>query len=137
MGEKHIIDALFRQTLGSDAMAIPKTVMSCGSCGAKKTNIFCDLAPELAGELNQIKKSHFYKKKQILCYEGNPATGIYCIESGRVKVFKTSPDGKQYINFLATTGDVLGVEGILLHNDYVATAEMLSPNSFRSAVILR
>lgn len=107
-------------------MATPKTAVICSSCGAKKCNIFCDLAPELVGELNQIKKSHFYKKKQILCYEGNPATGIYCIESGRVKVFKTSPDGKQYINFLATTGDVLGMEGILLHDDYVATAEMLT-----------
>lgn len=107
-------------------MVVPKKPLTCQSCDARKCNIFYDLAADLIAELNQAKKSHFYKKKQIICYEGNPTTGLYCIESGRVKVFKASPDGKQYISFLASAGDVLGLEGLLLHNDHVATAEMLT-----------
>lgn len=68
---------------------------------------------------------HPYKKKQILFYEGNPAVGIYRLHVGRVKVYKTGPNGQPYILCIANPGDFIGVESLLAGEDYMASAEML------------
>jgi CRP/FNR family transcriptional regulator, cyclic AMP receptor protein len=43
-----------------------------------------------------------YRKGEILFTEGDPCTGLFVIESGRVRIFKSSPNGRE---------QVLAVEG--------------------------
>ena len=88
--------------------------------------IFGNLHKELAHEFNDKRHIRFYKKKQALYYVGNPVIGVYFIQSGRGKVYKTGPEGKQYILRLANPQDVLGLESIFNPIPYFSsTAEMV------------
>ncbi len=59
-------------------------------------------------ELDSIRE-HMFKKLvargEVTIFEGEPATAIYIVISGVVKVFKTSTDGKEQIIYLARPGD--------------------------------
>lgn len=98
---------------------------TCLKCESRAANIFCNLPPELLKLLDEGKIPRFYKKKQILYYEGNPATGLFCIQSGRVKTYKTGPEGKQYILQIGNTHDVLGLGSIFGNQHFLATAEVM------------
>jgi CRP-like cAMP-binding protein len=97
----------------------------CATCDSKAKNIFCNLNPHLTQLLDQKKISRPYKRKQILFFEGNPAQGIYCLKSGRVKLYKTGPEGKQYILQVAGPPEVLGLESIFSNRHFSATAEVI------------
>lgn len=59
-------------------------------------------------ELDSIREHIFEKsvaRGEIIVFEGEPATAIYIVISGVVKVFKTSTDGKEQIIYLARPGD--------------------------------
>ncbi|HET9164627.1 MAG TPA: cyclic nucleotide-binding domain-containing protein [Candidatus Angelobacter sp.] len=38
-----------------------------------------------------------YSKGELLFTEGDPCTGLFVIESGRVRIFKSSPNGREQI----------------------------------------
>src|SRR5689334_25176655 len=38
-----------------------------------------------------------YRKGELLFTEGDPCTGLFVVESGRVRIFKSSPNGREQI----------------------------------------
>lgn len=97
----------------------------CLECESRLSNIFCGLPPDLLEIVNKKKITRHYSKKQNLYFEEQPAPGVYCIKSGRVKIFKTGPDGKEYILHIADPGEVVGIEAIFGGEAYFASAEVL------------
>ncbi|MFO1518985.1 MAG: Crp/Fnr family transcriptional regulator [bacterium] len=97
----------------------------CSDCPSRLANIFCPLEGKSVQRINAAKISHLFKKKQTLFTEGNPAVGLYCIQSGRVKGYKTSPEGKQYIIRLFEPGDVVGLPAIFIEGSYSWSAEVV------------
>lgn len=83
----------------------------------------------LAGRFIVASQGHahqrLYKRRQVLYYEESPAVGIYLVQTGRVKLYKVSPEGKQHILKLAERGDVVALESILASDSYTTTAEMI------------
>jgi CRP-like cAMP-binding protein len=77
------------------------------------SNFFYNLNKEILKEVQKNEHARCYKKKQVLYYEGNPVVGIYYIKSGKAKVYKTGPEGRQYTLRLAKEGDVLALESSL------------------------
>lgn len=75
--------------------------------------------------MDSSKVSRLYRKKQALYYEAAPSAGVYTVQSGRVKLYKTGPEGKELILRIAGPGDVLGVESVVSGQDHVSTAEMI------------
>ncbi len=71
------------------------------------------------------KTTHNYKRGQTIFYEGNAPFGIYCIFSGKVKLFSTSANGKQMILKVLKAGDVLGYRSLFSAEPYAATAEVI------------
>lgn len=97
----------------------------CHSCESKFDSIFSALKP---GELEQVaqnKCGNIYKKDQVIFYEGHIATGMYCINNGRIKIYKTNHDGKQQIIRLAKDGDVIGYASMITGEAYSCSAEAL------------
>ena len=97
----------------------------CLACESFASNIFCDLPPDLISRINDQKITRDYKRKQILFFEGNPTQGIYCIKSGRVKLYKTGPEGKQYILQISGPKEVLGLESVFSNRHFSCTAEVI------------
>ncbi len=61
-----------------------------------------------AKEAEQIAKGTYelsYTKGQILFFEGEPCQGLYLVKSGRVRIFKSSPEGREQILLIANPGD--------------------------------
>ena len=104
---------------------IKKNPAHCQMCQSRGQNIFCDLGEDHLKELDAAKTTNRYKRHQIIFYEGNPPYGLYCISSGKVKIYKTDTEGHQQIVRLANTGDVIGYRSLLAGGNYEATAEIL------------
>jgi CRP/FNR family transcriptional regulator, cyclic AMP receptor protein len=66
-----------------------------------------------------------YKKKQIIYTEGSRPLRMYYIQKGKVKTYKTNPDGKQLITGLYTEGDFLGYIPLMEGTSYTDIAEAI------------
>jgi CRP-like cAMP-binding protein len=72
-----------------------------------------------------------YKKKQTIYSEGQHPNKLYYIESGKVKIFKTSDAGKELITGLLSTGDFFGYTTLIENKVYEEFAETLEDASIR------
>lgn len=97
----------------------------CAHCESRLLGVFCDLEKSGLIECNDHKTSNTYKKGQVIFYEGNVAHGLYCIFSGRIKLYKSGISGRQQIVRIAGAGDLLGYRSVFADEPYHATAEVL------------
>jgi CRP-like cAMP-binding protein len=71
----------------------------------KSIPYFSGLEP---GLLEEIRRSIFekkYERAEIILLEGEPAQSLFFLNSGAVKVFKTSPEGKEQILSIVRPGE--------------------------------
>lgn len=99
--------------------------LHCQTCKSRDTSVFCDLGEAHLKEIDSAKTTNHYKPKQIVFYEGNIPYGLYCVTSGKIKVYKMDAEGHQQIVRLAGPGDILGYRCLLADEPYSATAETL------------
>lgn len=104
-------------------MAQPKT--DCTQCEVRCGGSLACLPDDILREFNASKNARVYKPGQIIFYEDNKPFGVYCVEKGKIKLTKYTPDGKSYIARLAKPGDLLGYRAFLTHEPYSATAEVI------------
>lgn len=103
-----------------------KASLHCETCDKREKSVFCDLSEKHCQEIDSTKTTNIYKPRQIIFYEGNHPYGLYCINSGKVKIYKTDPsEGHHQIVRLAGPGDILGYRCLLSGESYTATAETL------------
>lgn len=81
---------------------------NCDTCPSREKGIFCELEKAGLDRMAVTKSMSTYKKGQNLFLEGNPAFGIFCISSGKIKVTRAGGDGKESIVRIAGPGDLLG-----------------------------
>ncbi|WP_425391532.1 Crp/Fnr family transcriptional regulator [Ekhidna sp.] len=66
-----------------------------------------------------------FKKGKLIFYEGGIPTGVFLIESGRAKIYKTGVDGKDQIFYVYKSGDLLGYHALLCNEHYEDSCEAL------------
>lgn len=71
------------------------------------------------------KRVNHYRKKESVYLEGNYPNGLYYINKGKVKIFKTHEYGKELITDLLKEGDFFGYTALLEENPYNESAEAL------------
>lgn len=76
-------------------------------------------------EINDAKSCSVYKKGQVLFHEGSNPQGLFCINSGKVKIYRHASDGKEQIVRLAKPGDFVGYCSLLAGKPYPVSAEAL------------
>lgn len=87
--------------------------INCRTCNLLFKNIFRKLTPEQLEYLDNYKSCVMIKKGKILYEEGQRITGIYCVSSGVLKVYKTGVEGKEQIIKFAKNGDVIGYRSVV------------------------
>lgn len=70
--------------------------------------LFDGLPEEQLRDLISIGVEKRYKRGGTIFSEGQPALGFYVVLSGRVKIFKLSPDGKEQILHIFGPGEPFG-----------------------------
>lgn len=77
------------------------------------------------GKLSNARTNKVFKKKQTIFSEGSYPHGLYFINSGKVKTYKTNADGKEYITGLYKEGDFIGYHALLEEGVYLESATAL------------
>lgn len=76
-------------------------------------------------KLTGDRKVKHYKKKDLIFSEGNYPPGVYFINKGKVKTFKSNEDGKEYITGLYKEGDFIGYTALLEDGNFTESAAAL------------
>lgn len=76
-------------------------------------------------QINDTKNINFYPKGATIFYENNYPLGLFAIYKGKVKIFKTTENGKEYILRLAKEGEVLGYRSLITGEKYEVSAQAL------------
>ncbi len=103
--------------------------INCKDCTSRQDSLFCELHTHELDDISDNKSCVLYKKGQTLFYEGTRPLGLYCIKSGKVKVFKMGSQGKEQILRLSGPGEFLGYRALLGEEQYAASAEVLEDSS--------
>jgi CRP/FNR family transcriptional regulator len=93
----------------------------------KRCALFSGLEKADLQALARIAMVRNYKKAGMIMLEGEHATGFYVVASGKVKVFKLSPEGKEQILNIAAPGETFAEAAVFSGTDYPASASALSP----------
>ena len=99
--------------------------LKCAFCKTREFSHFSDLPAEDLEVLSSHKSCITYKKGQNLFYEGTRPMGVFCINYGKVKVYKMGSNGKEQILFIAKPGDFLGYRSLLSEEFYGASATVI------------
>ncbi|MCI0448896.1 MAG: Crp/Fnr family transcriptional regulator [Chlorobi bacterium] len=67
-----------------------------------------------------------FHKNELLFQEGESAKGIYCIESGNVKLSKKEANDGDRIVHLAAKGEILGLHAVVNRHNYTNSAVALT-----------
>ena len=66
---------------------------------------FNDLPEGMLKEIAGRTQLREYQRGEVLFWEGDPCTGLHIIEQGSAKIYKLSPQGRQYIVRVLQEGD--------------------------------
>jgi CRP/FNR family transcriptional regulator len=91
----------------------------------KHIPIFAHLSDESLKKITSITVEKKYRKGTIIFMEGDPGEAIFFIKSGKVKISKTSSDGRELILNIYGDGDVFAEVTIFNDVQYPATAEVI------------
>lgn len=97
----------------------------CDTCGTRLHSVFSELSEEDVEKLSLHKGCDFHKAGSMLFQEGGYPAGVYCINRGKIKLFKTGRDGREQIVRLAREGDLVGYRSLISGEPYMASASVL------------
>lgn len=66
---------------------------------------FDDLAEAMLRDIAQHTRLGEYQRGDVLFWEGDPCEGLFIIQQGSAKIFRISPQGRQYIVRILQEGD--------------------------------
>ena len=71
----------------------------------RHNSYFDDLPEELLRQIAPQMHLREFQRGDVLFWEGDPCSGLHIIEQGSVKLYRLSPQGRQYIVRLLQEGD--------------------------------
>jgi CRP/FNR family transcriptional regulator len=92
----------------------------------KRCPLFAGLKEEDLKKIKAVASLKRVGKKQILFSDGEEARGFYVILSGKVKLFKISPEGKEQILHVVSPPEAFAEAALFLEGNYPAFAETLT-----------
>lgn len=102
---------------------------SCDTCSgkycARKVSVFSTLDDEQITEINKLIIRRRYKKGQMVFFEGDVSDRFYIINSGKIKVFKYTREGKEQILYILSEGDFIGDLSLLKKGKFDSNAEAI------------
>ncbi len=99
--------------------------ITCEACLARGNSLFGTLCSHRLTTISDSKSCTVYKKGQVLFHEGTRPLGVFCINRGKVKVYKLGYEGKEQITTIARDGGLLGYKALIAEETYNVSAETL------------
>lgn len=109
------------------ARLFDKPVPSCARCPQRHAGVFRGLGPQALVCVDRGRKINQYHPGQIFYAEGNTPLVAFCVQSGLVKLYHVSDDGRQHVLGLAGAGTLLAAGNVLSGLPYGEMAEAVEP----------
>ena len=87
--------------------------------------LFAGLVDEQIQWLAVIVEKRKYSRGKVIFSEGEEATGLYVLHTGRVKIYKLSSEGKEQILHIFGPGEPFGEVAVFAGGQFPAYAEAL------------
>lgn len=94
-----------------------------------RSGLFKGLPAEQLAEIEKISIQRQYKKTEAVFFEGDAGDGFYMVVTGKVKIFKISPEGKEYILHISGPGEMIAEAPVFHGHPFPANAETLVESS--------
>lgn len=79
-------------------------------CHIKENALFTSLTESQLHAFKSVVSIYPFKKREVIFMEGSACKGLYVVRTGRVKILRTSSNGKEQIIKILNPGDLLGFE---------------------------
>jgi len=96
----------------------------------QQVEIFQGLTPEELETLSATSTSRSFPKNTVVIHENDPADSLFVIESGKVKVYCSDKNGKEFIMNTQGTGDYFGELALLDDSTRSASVRTVEKSSF-------
>ncbi|MFH2048094.1 MAG: Crp/Fnr family transcriptional regulator [bacterium] len=90
-----------------------------------KCTLFAELDNKEITDLSNIAQIRNIKKKTVLFWEGDQATGFFLLLSGGMRIYKSSSEGKEYTLHIVRAGHVFAEAAIFKGKGYPANCVAL------------
>ena len=100
--------------------------IQCESCPVRGHGFICDLPLDQLDEFRAAGSTSVYKQRQVVFSEGSPATGLYILCHGAVKLYHSDRFGRDHILEVAGPGAVLGELALDEEPELSVSAETLT-----------
>lgn len=94
-------------------------------CRTQKNSIFRHLSTEEVEQLSADMICKLHKKGEILYKEGNKLNGVYYVNTGIIKIFKTGIEGRDQIIRFCKPGEIFGYRSVLSEEPACTSAKVL------------
>jgi CRP-like cAMP-binding protein len=101
----------------------------CETCLPRLHSMFGVLSEDELSKLQMHKGCNFHRSGQVLFYEGDYPSGLYCINRGKVKLTKVGEAGREQIVRLAREGDTVGYRALVSGTPYELSATVIEDAS--------
>lgn len=91
----------------------------------KRCALFSGLPEKQIQDVMGISFEKAFGKGESVFFEGDDGNGLYIVSTGKVKVYKMSPDGKEQILHFFGPGEVFGEVPVFHGKPFPASAECL------------
>lgn len=91
----------------------------------KQCSLFSGLPDSQLNEIMDISFEKSFGKGQTIFFEGDEGNGFYLVATGKVKIFKMSPAGKEQILHIFGPGEPFGEVPVFHGHPFPASAESL------------
>ncbi len=101
-----------------------ENIPGCNDC-IKFNTVFSEFSEDELNTLTFEKGCNYYKRGNVIYHERNRISGIYCVNKGILKLYKTGIDGREQIIKFAKKGDIIGYRSILSNELACTTAKVI------------
>ena len=95
----------------------------------KKSLSFAHLSEEQLNTLAASATIRYFPKKTFVFHEGDPAAHLCVVQYGRVKLFKASASGKEFVAHIAGPGNTLNVAALFGAKPHFLSAQCIEDTS--------
>ena len=92
------------------------------------TPLFRGVCAAQCRQIADLAHDRRIRRRETFCREAEPASDVYVLFAGRLKLTQLCPSGQQVILRLVGPGELFGGLGLLPGGSYSATAEALEPS---------
>lgn len=103
-----------------------KPCLECGQCSTRKDSVFHALSPDETTQMQELKNHLVFHYGELIFKEGQFPSGIYVVNKGKVKVFKSGFEGREQIIKFAKPGDIVGYRSAVSEEKYTCSASAIS-----------